>query len=72
MQKVIVIGGGVGGLSCAHELAERGYEVHVYEARASWGGKARSQPVASTGIGAGALTCLASTGSASTRASTGT
>jgi uncharacterized protein with NAD-binding domain and iron-sulfur cluster len=49
MNKVIIIG--VGGLSCAHELAERGYEVHVYEARASWGGKARSQPVADTGTG---------------------
>ena len=51
MKKIIVIGGGVGGLSCAHELAERSYEVHVYEARASWGGKARSQPVANTGTG---------------------
>jgi uncharacterized protein with NAD-binding domain and iron-sulfur cluster len=51
MNKVIVIGGGVGGLSCAHELAERGYEVHVYETRLSWGGKSRSQPVAGTGTG---------------------
>jgi len=51
MSKVIVIGGGVGGLSAAHELAERGYEVHVYDARTAWGGKARSQPVAGTGTG---------------------
>ena len=51
MKKIIVIGGGIGGLSCAHELAERAYEVHVYEARTSWGGKARSQPVANTGAG---------------------
>lgn len=51
MKKVIVIGGGVGGLTTAHELAERGYEVHVYEARTSWGGKARSQPVAGSGTG---------------------
>ena len=49
MSKVIVIGGGVGGLTAAHELAERGFEVHVYEGRAAWGGKARSQPVAGTG-----------------------
>ena len=49
MAKVIVIGGGVGGLTVAHELAERGLEVHVYEALAAWGGKARSQPVYGTG-----------------------
>ena len=49
MAKVIVIGGGIGGLTAAHELAERGLEVHVYETRASWGGKARTQPVPGTG-----------------------
>lgn len=49
MPKVIVIGGGVGGLAVAHELAERGFEVHVHEARTSFGGKARSQPLAGTG-----------------------
>ena len=47
--KVIVIGGGVGGLTAAHELAERGYAVHVYESRATWGGKSRSQPVPGSG-----------------------
>lgn len=46
---VIVIGGGVGGLTAAHELVERGFTVHVYESRASWGGKARSQPVPGSG-----------------------
>ncbi len=46
---VIVIGGGVGGLTAAHELIERGFTVDVYETRGSWGGKARSQPVAGTG-----------------------
>jgi 15-cis-phytoene desaturase len=40
--KVIVIGGGVGGMSAAHELAARGFEVVVYEQRAIAGGKARS------------------------------
>jgi uncharacterized protein with NAD-binding domain and iron-sulfur cluster len=49
--KVIVIGGGVGGLTAAHELVERGFEVHVYDARPAWGGKARSQPVPGTGTG---------------------
>ena len=49
MAKVIVIGGGVGGLTVAHELAERGFHVHVYEGRPAWGGKARSQPVTGTG-----------------------
>ena len=35
---VAVLGGGVGGLSVAHELAERGFQVHVYERRAIFGG----------------------------------
>jgi len=48
MAKVIVIGGGVGGLTAAHELAERGFKVEVYETRAAWGGKARTQPVPGT------------------------
>jgi uncharacterized protein with NAD-binding domain and iron-sulfur cluster len=39
---VVVIGGGVAGLSAAHELAERGFEVHVYERRCYYGGKAAS------------------------------
>src|SRR5829696_8011128 len=39
---VAVLGGGVGGLSAAHELAERGFTVTVYEKRALPGGKARS------------------------------
>ena len=38
---VAVFGGGVAGLTAAHELAERGFAVTVYERRA-WGGKARS------------------------------
>lgn len=47
--RVIVIGGGVAGLSAAHELADRGFEVAVYEARPDFGGKARSQFVLNTG-----------------------
>lgn len=51
MPKVIVIGGGVAGLSAAHELARRGgFEVVVYEQRAVAGGKARSMDaIAGTG-----------------------
>jgi len=45
MPSVVVIGGGVGGLSAAHELAERGVDVTVYEANERFGGKARSFPV---------------------------
>ena len=41
---VAVLGGGVGGLSAAHELVERGFSVTVYEKRALPGGKARSYP----------------------------
>ncbi|MBB5122475.1 FAD-dependent oxidoreductase [Streptomyces eurocidicus] len=41
---VAVLGGGVAGLTAAHELAERGFEVTVYEKK-SPGGKARSMDV---------------------------
>ncbi len=44
-----VLGGGVAGLSAAHELAERGFQVHVYERKAVLGGKARSIPVPNSG-----------------------
>src|SRR4051794_41625024 len=43
--RVAVLGGGVAGLTPAHELAERGFAVTVYEARDRLGGKARSLPV---------------------------
>ncbi len=49
--RVVVIGGGVGGLTAAHELIERGFEVEVFESRPDFGGKARSQPVVGTGAG---------------------
>jgi uncharacterized protein with NAD-binding domain and iron-sulfur cluster len=49
MPSVIVIGGGVAGLTTANELAERGFTVDVFEARPAWGGKARSQPVKDSG-----------------------
>jgi uncharacterized protein with NAD-binding domain and iron-sulfur cluster len=47
---VLVLGGGVAGLTAAHELAERGYRVTVIERR-ELGGKARSVVVPRTGAG---------------------
>jgi len=44
-QKVVILGGGVAGLSAAHELIERGFSVDVFERLAIPGGKARSIPV---------------------------
>jgi 15-cis-phytoene desaturase len=41
-KKVIVLGGGVAGLTAAHELIERGFNVEVYERQEQCGGKARS------------------------------
>ena len=46
---VAVLGGGVAGLSAAHELVERGFDVRVYEARELFGGKARSFGVPGSG-----------------------
>src|SRR3712207_3853933 len=51
MTTVAVLGGGVAGLTAAHELAERGFEVTVYEQRDLAGGKARSMPVPGSGTG---------------------
>ncbi len=45
MTDVAVLGGGIGGLTAAHELAERGVDVTVYEANDRFGGKARSMPI---------------------------
>src|SRR5215467_7021296 len=42
-KKVIILGGGVAGMSAAHELIERGFEVQVFEKKQKLpGGKARS------------------------------
>ena len=48
-QTVVVLGGGIGGLSAAHELAARGYAVRVFEAMDIAGGKARSVRIPATG-----------------------
>ena len=49
MTSVAILGGGVGGLSAAHELAERGFKVTVYEMRDAFGGKARSMDYPESG-----------------------
>jgi len=47
--KVIILGGGIAGLSAAHELIERNFDVEVHELLSIPGGKARSFPVPNTG-----------------------
>ena len=49
-QTVAILGGGIGGLSAAHELAERGFEVRVFESKPIFGGKARSIPVPNSAV----------------------
>ena len=49
-QTVAILGGGVAGLSAAHELAERGFQVRVFERKAAMGGKARSIPVPDSAV----------------------
>ncbi|MGD0674988.1 MAG: FAD-dependent oxidoreductase [Polyangiaceae bacterium] len=44
-KKVVILGGGVAGMSAAHELVERGFRVEVFERKAIPGGKARSTQV---------------------------
>src|SRR3954470_13642831 len=51
MTRVAILGGGVAGLTAAHELAERGFEVVVLESRDIPGGKARSLPVPGSATG---------------------
>lgn len=50
-QKVVVLGGGVAGLSAAHELIDRGFEVEIFERQRIPGGKARSLPAVGASIG---------------------
>lgn len=39
-KKVAIFGGGIAGLTVAHECIEAGFEVHLYEKRSFFGGKA--------------------------------
>jgi len=40
--RIAVIGGGIGGCSCAYSLAQSGYDVTVYESREKLGGNAQT------------------------------
>ena len=40
-----MLGGGVAGMSAAHELVRRGFTVEIFESLSILGGKARSMPV---------------------------
>ena len=48
---VLVLGGGVAGMTAAHELCERGFRVTVIERHDIPGGKARSMPATKVGLG---------------------
>jgi len=44
MEKIIIIGGGIGGLTVAHELSKyKKYEIHIYEKNNIIGGMAKSR-----------------------------
>ena len=47
-RRVAIFGGGVSGLTAAHELLDQGFEVSLYEANDRLGGKVRSMPVPGT------------------------
>ena len=47
--KVIILGGGIAGLSAAHELSERQFDVEIYELLPIAGGKARSFAIPGSG-----------------------
>src|SRR6188474_3090707 len=51
MNSVFILGGGVAGLTAAHELSERGFNVTIFEQYPICGGKARSMPFAGSGTG---------------------
>lgn len=48
-KSVAVLGGGIGGLTAGHELALRGFDVTIFDAKKIPGGKARSIPVPGSG-----------------------
>lgn len=50
MATVAIFGGGIGGLSAAHQLIRRGFGVTVYEGGDVLGGKAATQPLLGTGV----------------------
>ena len=54
MNQVFIIGGGVAGLTAAHELSDRGFTVTVFEREPICGGKARSMANTGSGVGGNA------------------
>jgi len=52
-KKVVILGGGIAGMSAAHELIERGFEVEVFERKSIAGGKARSLAATGASLGVG-------------------
>jgi uncharacterized protein with NAD-binding domain and iron-sulfur cluster len=48
---VVVLGGGIGGMTAALELVERGFNVYVFELKKIPGGKSRTIPVPNSGTG---------------------
>jgi len=52
-RRIVVIGGGVAGLTAAYRLLQRGHEVHLYEAGPEWGGLVRTFT-----LGGGRLECF--------------
>ena len=49
-RRIAVLGGGIAGMTVAHELAERGFQVSLFERNPIGGGKARSMDVPGTGV----------------------
>ena len=49
--KVVVLGGGIGGMTAAQELIERGFSVDIFELKGIPGGKSRTIPVPNSGVG---------------------
>ena len=54
MNQVFIVGGGVAGLTAAHELSDRGFTVTVFEREKICGGKARSMANTGSGVGGNA------------------
>ena len=45
MKKVVIIGSGLSGLSCAHYLDKNKYDVQIYEQKSSPGGRVNSENI---------------------------
>jgi protoporphyrinogen oxidase len=61
IMKVVIIGAGIAGLTVAHELVEKGFEVEVYEKGEVAGGMARSDLFFASGLGIFAMSKIGRT-----------